>query len=115
MANRQARIIKRGSERLEQQRKIRLELKAKLKVQPKTSLPGISPGPPGISSTCKLPTVAPTEAAEPKLSPAAIRSLEFATKCMERKDWSPNQRRLAAFHHLRQDPALSNLTPDDLL
>jgi len=39
----QRRIIERGIQRIEQQRKTRLELKAKLKVQPKTALPGISP------------------------------------------------------------------------
>jgi hypothetical protein len=38
----QRRIIERGTQRIEQQRKTRLELKAKLKVQPKTALPGIS-------------------------------------------------------------------------
>jgi hypothetical protein len=41
--------------------------------------------------------------------------LEFATKCMERKDWSPNQRRLTAFFHLRQDPLTATLSPDDLI
>jgi hypothetical protein len=60
-------------------------------------------------------TIAPIQAAEPKLTPEAIRALGFAVKCMERSDRTPNQRRLMAFHHLRQHSALSNINPDDLI
>ena len=63
----------------------------------------------------KLPTVAPAVPAEPKLTPKAVRALGFATECMDRKDWSQNQRRLAAFYHLQSDPLIANLSPDDLL
>jgi hypothetical protein len=107
------------AERFAQQRRIHLKLKAKLKAQPKTSPLAIAPRPPAGTSiqpfTRKLATIAPTEAAEPKLTPEAIRALGFAVKCMERTDRTLNQRRLMAFHHLRQDPALSNLNPDDLI
>jgi len=112
---RRARVIERASQRIAQQRKTRLEGKTKSKVSTKTALPGISPRPPAISSTRKLPTVAPTEVAEPKLSPAAIRSLEFAVAAMERKDKTLSQRRLMAFHHLQKDPLTATLNPDQLL
>jgi hypothetical protein len=101
---------KTSAERFAQQRRIHLKLKAKLKAQPKTVTPGISPRLLAISSTRKLPT----EVAEPKLIPTVIQCLQFATKCMERKDWSPNQRRLAAFYHLQKDPLTATLNPDQL-
>jgi hypothetical protein len=119
MAIQQCRIIDRGTKRLEQQRKIRLELKAKLKAQTKTPPLAIAPRPPAGTSiqpfTRKLATIAPAEAAEPKLTPEATRALGLAVKCMERTDRTLNQRRLMAFHHLRQDPALLNINPDGLI
>jgi hypothetical protein len=103
------------AERFAQQRRIHLKLKAQTKTLPLA----IAPRPPAGTSiqpfTRKLATIAPTEAAEPKLTPEAIRALGFAVKCMERTDRTLNQRRLMAFHHLRQDPALLNLNPDDLI
>jgi hypothetical protein len=112
---RHARVIERGTQRIGQQRKTRLELKAQTKTPPLA----IAPRPPAGTSiqpfTRKLATIAPTEAAEPKLTSAAIRALGFALAAMERTDRTPNQRRLMAFHHLRQHSALSNINPDDLI
>jgi hypothetical protein len=103
------------AERFAQQRRLHL----KRKTQTKTPTPAIAPRPPAGTSiqpfTRKLATIAPTEAAESKLTPETTRALGFAVKCMERTDRTLNQRRLMAFHHLRQDPALSNLNPDDLI
>jgi hypothetical protein len=102
------------AERFAQQRRLHLKSKAK-KVRPKT----VATRPPVISLTQplarKLPTVAPTDAAEPRLTQKSFRALRFAVAAMEHQGWSPNQKRLAAFHHLRQEPALSNVNPDDLI
>ena len=67
------------------------------------------------SSAKKKITILPAVAAEPKLTPKAIRALEFAVKSMERKDWSLNRRRLAAHHHLQSDPMIANIIPDELI
>jgi len=112
------RVVERANQRIAQQRKTRFELKAK-KAPTKTVTPGISLRPPAINSTQplvrKLLAVLPAAAAEPRLSPKGFRALEFATKCMQRPDWSPNQKRLAAFFHLQQDPLTATLSPDDLI
>ena len=60
-------------------------------------------------------TVSPTKAAAPKLSAKAVKALEFAVRCTKRSDWSLNQRRLAAFHHLQSSSEISSLTPDELI
>jgi hypothetical protein len=63
----------------------------------------------------KLPILPPGAVAEPKLTPKAIRALEFAVKSMERKDWSLNRRLLTAHHHLQSDSMIANITPDELI
>src|SRR4029077_715718 len=91
----------------------------KIKVQTKTAKREMSPRLQATSSTPplapKVPAGTRAEAAEPKLTPKAIRALEFAVRSMERKDWSLNRRRLVAFHHLQSDRTLTNLNPDDLI
>jgi hypothetical protein len=110
------RMIQRGAARIAEQRRVRLELKKKaqktqpLAISPKLSLPKVQPA--VVASSATIP---PAEAAEPKLSPKAMRSLAHAVACMERPDKSLNQRRLMAHYHLRQHSALSNLNPDDLI
>src|SRR6476619_278144 len=73
MAIQQRRIIERGTQRIQQQGKICLELKKK--AQTKAVLPKVSPRPPAITLTQpftrKLATIPLAEAAEPKLTPAA--------------------------------------------
>ncbi len=111
------RMIRRAAERLERSRKLHMEWKAKKAqktqppaISPKLSLPKAQPA--VVASSATIP---PAEAAEPKLSPKAMRSLAHAVACMERPDKSLNQRRLMAHYHLRQHSALSNLNPDDLI
>ena len=101
-----ARIIDQANRRIEQQCKTRLELKAKLKVQPKTALSGISP---------KLSSPLPTAPVVPAFSEQTLKRFDMAVKGLKVQGRSLNQRLLICHFHLQSDPALSGIDPRELL
>ena len=106
----QRRIIDRASQRIEHQRKIRLELKAKLKVQPKTATPTAHPGPrcPVFNSASISSPVAPA------FSQHTLKRFDMAVKGLKAQGRSLNQRLLICHHHLRSDPVLAAIDPREL-
>jgi hypothetical protein len=105
------------AERFAQQRRLHLRRKAKLKAQPKTVTPGISP-----ELASALPKAHTPKAAFSNPSPAmpgfneqTKAKFDLAVRALKAKGRSLNQRLLICHFHLRFDPVLSGIDPRELL
>jgi hypothetical protein len=104
---RRDRVIKRGTQRIKQQR---LERETKSKVSTKTATPGILPK----THTPKATVFNPSPVA-PAFSEQTLKRFDMAVKGLKAQGRSLNQRLLISAFHLQFDPALSGIDPRELL